>query len=313
MADKFYGVATRLDAVRIESLVPLQIIGLVPCVPREYRPDFCIPVLAQATYTDALKNDINTFLFKLQTETQPFDFRLEQKNSSGSWVDLTSLVGGGYGQHYGVGSFEEFPTYVGQILDWQLIYQAYGAGEFRFVLKYGFAWLPSQTMAIYSPEFNLRPFSDNAANSTVRIETYTSGNMGSLSRAPLLFLLDELNWYDSIRLEGYFGKSETTYTEVNIKYQTGIVQKVRDEQLETYQLSLGLTPYYLLERLKTYGLKADNILVTDYNLHNENLLWRRMKVKKSGGFKPDYNYSNPLARVTFTLEDSNQTLYKNRC
>ena len=330
MPGLFFGVATRLDAVRIESLIPIQIVGLLPCNSwsetihqriGDGLPDscYCNHVLAEETFTSPLNNDVSTFLFKFQSVEQNFDFILQKYENNPftgvyEWQDLVSLKFNNFGTHFPITSFAGEPQYAGQQVDWRAVLLTYGEGTYRFACKYGFLWegedLPR---GIYSPPLCLKRYSKYSADTTIRIEINTSGNIGSLERVPLEFKLHDYLWYDSVRLKGFFGWASTSYEENIIKYQNGMVDTVTDEQLERYQVVTGLIPYYLHERLKTYGLKSDKIYLSDFNRNNENPLLQKFSVKKAGSYEPTYYAKSLLCRVSFEVEDAWQSLHKNKC
>lgn len=131
-----------------------------------------------------------------------------------------------------------------------------------------------------------------------------------------------LTWYDSIRIPGFFGREEKEYERNQIKYQTGIINKIRDEAIRKFKWrSFGSSadnpgnglPFWFHDRFSVYGLMADNLLVSDYNLNNADYNLKRYCVVSDGGYSPDYKGNSRYSNVTLEFKSKKQTLARNRC
>lgn len=131
-----------------------------------------------------------------------------------------------------------------------------------------------------------------------------------------------VNWYDSIRVNGFFGREEKEYERNNIKYHTGIVNKIRDEAIRKFKWrSFGNTadnpgrglPFWFHDRFSVYGLMADDLLVSDYNYNNSDYNLKRYCVQADTGYSPEYKGNSRYSNVELDFKSKKQTLARNRC
>lgn len=148
------------------------------------------------------------------------------------------------------------------------------------------------TGCLISEPFKLLPFDCNAANYTVKFETNLTGIIGDKRIDYLLYDLTGFTLYDSIRLYGFFGDEKATYKEVNLQWgrpQLGLIQKVRDEMISQFEFRCERPmPKYIHDRLKAYGVMADQLWVSDYNTFNADYEIKQMLVVKNGEYTPTY-------------------------
>ena len=131
-----------------------------------------------------------------------------------------------------------------------------------------------------------------------------------------------IQWYDSIRVNGFFGREEKEYERNQIKYHTGIVNKIRDEAIRKFKWrSFGNTadnpgrglPFWFHDRFSVYGLMADDLLVSDYNYNNSDYNLKRYCVQADTGYSPDYKGNSRYSNVSLDFKSKKQTLARNRC
>lgn len=149
--------------------------------------------------------------------------------------------------------------------------------------------------------FTLRAFNCDMANGTVKFETAITGQVGDKRVDYLVYDYTGFTWNDSIRLQGYFGEERIAeYLEVNNEWgppKMGLIQKVKDEAISEFTFYSKVLPKALHERLMTYGVMANEIRVSDYNLFNSDYNIKRLLVVKAGNYVPEYFDKNG-ARVS---------------
>ena len=130
--------------------------------------------------------------------------------------------------------------------------------------------------------------------------------IGSLTPTPI-------TWKDSIRIGGEFGYENTDYERKSIKYQTGVVNKVRDEAILKHTWKSSSLPFWFHERFKVYGLMADKLLVSDYNMNNSDYNIKLYSVQGDSSYNPDYKNHPRETMVKCEFKPAVQNLKRSRC
>ncbi len=185
--------------------------------------------------------------------------------------------------------------------------------------------LPIQTYCAKSAPFCLENFDCYAADRTTKFQTtLSSGVIGQVNKSNagqtwLLCCVDAqgntspLVMNDSIRIEGFFGYEKTDYERKSIKYQTGVVNKIRDEAILKFTWKAGLLPFWFHERFKVYGLMADTLLASDYNVNNSDYNLKNYGVQADSSYEPDYKGSSRYEKVNVEFKAATQNLKRSRC
>jgi hypothetical protein len=136
------------------------------------------------------------------------------------------------------------------------------------------------------------------------VTTTTSGNGSQVG----------IKWRDSIRFNGFFGYEQVEYERKFIKYATGIIDKIRDEAIKSFTLKTDNLPIWFHERFYAYGLMADHLYVSDYNLNNANYNYKHFFVVADSGYSPTYtNWSRYIKVKDVKFKEGQQFVYRNRC
>jgi hypothetical protein len=332
----------------LSRLCPEQIIGLVPVFQctndecREYLADslsddhqYPLPVFADLTDTDPYKNDTNWWLFN-PPATGPFTtivFYLDKK-INGSWVQQATLNNNTYGTYYDHTTLQcDYVPWLGYKITWRSVLSAFGEGIYRFRLQ---SVIYFQTSCCASPPFCLKAFDCIAADRTVRWEaSYAGGKFGSIDKdcyawsfcccsvtsitygspgtTGAIVPCTPINWSDSIRLEGFFGFEKTSYERTKLKYVTGEIKKVRDEALQRFTWKSGNLPKWAHDRLKAYGLMADRLYVSDYNINNADYDIKQKWVVCDSGYEPAHKGYSRYSKVDVDFVEGCQYVFRNRC
>lgn len=296
-----------------------------------------IPAFASTTDTNQLFNDKNAWLLKYPgsyNAVSAGDFKL-QRYSSGIWTTVATLNSTTYGTPYHntwspKGTACTNSNYCGFLLDWRKVLIGLGEGTYRFSVSGGYTSTYPYCMS--SPPFCLQEYTCIGTDGTVRFEAnYSGGNMGSIETQGLSWslccryissgqiLFSSISWYDAVRFYGYFGDKKYPHEKEQIKYQTGVIKKVRDEIIPTYSLKIGgggsrmNAPMWLLDRFQ-YAITSDKLLVSDYNLNNSNYNIKRLWVVIDSAIEPSYHpYTRYMKVLTSTFKEGTQYTYRDRC
>lgn len=329
-----------------------QVIGLVPLYPcdnTECRVDkfksdtitddskFPLQVFAQLSGTDLYFNDRNSWLFELPNlgTSQAVNFYLDRLVGT-TWTQIEHLNNNNFGEYYpksSTGTLCGFKKWTGYVLYWQKVIQVHGAGMYRFRALTSASFM---SLCNASPSFCLNFFDCYEANKSTKFEAnYSGGKFGSINKANgggnfwEFCCFDNnkgtstpINWYDSIRVPGFFGREEKAITRNNIKYTTGQVVKIRDESISKFKwqnFSSSATnpgtglPFWFYDRFSVYGLMADQLLVSDYNLNNADLNIKRYSVQADSDVTPKYRGSSRFQNIELSFKSATSYAIRTRC
>lgn len=260
-------------------------------------PEFCICDFIGCEYvekvfgsdgSDYWKKDKSDFLFKKYLASDTIEFFLYKDG-----VEVAELNDDTLGTFYDgfPSGNEEQQIYKGFLIDWSLVLAAHGSGDYYFKADLNVLGEESE---YESRKFYLMPYSDLAANGTVRFESYQDGNIFGI---PLDYT--GLNWYSSLRINGSFGNPRPILE--SDEYENA--QKVRVQIKETvsreWELQTKKISWEVVSALIYNGILANEILVSDYNILAENV-WRRIEVKTSDVSKNDIQGNpNRIYNITF--------------
>ena len=342
-------LANVLKPVQIMGLVPLicpdqdsRLPAFSKCDCREWTNDDCYinPVFASLTDTDPLKNDHSMFLIEF-----PFFYSyqwnisanslmsLEEWNGS-AWITTTTLINSTYGTYYGFGSLC-IPNWKGYDISWRSILIAFGEGLYRFRITYN---LFGNSGFLVSEPFCLKEWSCAGTDVTVRWETtIRGGRIGSIIDDKRVFEFccspvinnpntsGDLNtttqpvnsgfvrWDDQIRVYAFFGREKTEYERVNVEYQNGEIIQVRNEAIQKFEYESALQPKWVHDRLKAYGMMADELYVTDYNWNNADYDIDKKRVVCDGSYEPEYHIDTRYSFVKVQFKEGFQNVIRDRC
>lgn len=268
-------------------------------------------------------NDVNTFLIDDQMRRITV-FTLQKKDDRHNiWNDIVTIGSTNpllypavltYGTFYNYGHFAAHPTYVGMQIDWGHVIALQGAGLYKIKVSSPNIFAVGRPNPFpycsQSESFKLKSFNCNLANHTVKFEANISGRIGSITTDGQVFDLCNMVWSDSIRVKGFFGFETTSYDEILREAQTGIIDRVRDEAIQKFDF-IGLPmPKYIHDRLKVYGLMADFLFVSDYNLNNSDYNIKLKSIIKAAGYEPKYYKGTRLQSVKTQFKEGIQSVIK---
>jgi len=237
--------------------------------------DICICDYLQCEYLEKVfaspgnewwKNDMNEFLFKrfvaadtVAIELYKDDFKV---------ADLNTNTYGTFFNGFPSGTSEQ-QLYVGYLLEWELVYNVFGAGYYQVKAQLN---IIGNASTYESRKFNLCVYSDLAANYTVRIESTQNGNIIGSD-----FDFTDLNWYQSVRIGGSFGNPTPIIEKDEYVTETRKVQQIQTKMRREWNLSTRKINWEVASQLIYNKILANEILITDYNIKAESI-WRRVGV-----------------------------------
>lgn len=209
------------------------------------------------------KNDKTTLLFKKAIAGDTITIKLYKGTTPYTITDDT------YGKYY-AGTLTGQPLYWEFIADWNKIYAALGAGYYYFEIT---SIIIGATTVTETIDYYLQPYSDLMADGTFRIETYNTGNILSSD-----FDYDGIHtsgFYQSFRIKGMLHPKTPKITTDNYINQDNIITQIQDKITNEYELETGLIPYVIANKLIYDNMLANRILISDYNIFNEDVIRQR--------------------------------------
>jgi hypothetical protein len=275
------GLATRLVGIPTIPAVAIEENSICVC-----KCNYVEKVFSEVgPIVDWNKNDKTSLLFKKAITSDSITITLYKELTPYTISDDT------YGVYY-PGTLPNKPLYYGFIVDWNKIYYLLGPGYYNFKIT---TIIIGVTTVIDSIDYYLQPYSDLSANNTVRIETYNTGNILS---SPFDYdgLLQD-GWYQSFRIKGKLMPKQPKITTDNYINQDNEIIQIQDKITNDYDLITGLIPAVIADVLIYDNLLANKILISDYNIFNEDVK-RQIELRPIDiPEKKVYNFNNNMKFV----------------
>lgn len=230
-----------------------------------------LPVFAQTSGSDGLKNDITPIL-DLVFFSQTVDFYLLDNNCQ----ELAHLNDDTLGTFYAMGFVSGLlgsatsamqQRYKGFIVDWQKVLNTYGAGVYKIkTKKVTSLGLVSTTTETCSCAFDLSPYSDELADETVRFDVTQEGVVLDGG-----FDFRGWSWAQQYRFPGFFGHKQRRLEQDDYVDKNRRTTQIQDSIVHEYTFTPYFWPDCLRDQIDTL-LLANDIKVTDYNLINTDTL-----------------------------------------
>lgn len=269
----------------------------LPEIPILELNDSCICDFIECKYIEKIfvspgneywKNDMSEFLFKRFVTADTVDIELYLGETK--VADLNTNTYGTFFNGFASGSTEQ-QIYVGYLIDWELVYGAFGAGVYQVKAQLNIIGVSTE---FESRQFNVCIYSDLAADGTVRIESSQNGNIIGNQ-----FDFSGLDWYQSVRIPGRFGNPTPIYENDRYVTETRKVRQIKDKMSREWTLNTKKIDYEVANKLIYNKLLANEILITDYSLKAESI-WRRIGVFPSEVSKSELtNTPNKTYSITF--------------
>jgi hypothetical protein len=280
------GLATKIQGATLPEPSEQPVNDYCYC---EIQCDYVEKVFADPVSNDYWKNDKNTFMYRRLLNTDTVTINL-LKNG----LPVATIIDNTYGQFingYPAGNSEQ-QLYVVFIIDWQKVLNLLGGGNYQISTDLVIIGVPSTQE---SQKFRLIQYSDVAANGTVRIETYQNGNIIGNP-----FDFTGLNLYNSYRIPGKFTETAPKLESDRYLNNDYKLNQIQDSVIPQYLLKTRTVPRTISLMLTRNSILANEFLVTDYNIVNEDI-FRRVSVYPEGIEKPEIgNTTRPVYQIPFT-------------
>jgi hypothetical protein len=250
-----------------------------------------------ADESDSYRNDLKSILITLVDKSGTYEFFLVKDDIEYAVTDDT------YGKLFDLGFNESQPLKVGYRFDWLKVYNILGGGIYTIRIKQ-----TNFTSVVTTDSHNIRvmPFSELAAQDTVRIETYNKG----------VFLDGEdyegsTSWRQQNRIAGSFGNEQQQNEILRLKDGNYSDYDVQTDFYYQYTLETHLLPSSIADLILNNDTKTDIIYINNYDVFAYKQ-YRDLKVIAEGSVDSSEDYViNKNKKFTITFEDKDKNIKRN--
>jgi len=247
--------------------------------------------------SNSYENDNSSFLYMKFRSADTIALELHRKGRKVADLNDNTL-----GTYYS--TFSVQPLYVGFVIDWGLVFNAHGGGNYTIVAK---KTILGQLTTDTSRVFYLNSFDDESANGTVKLSITLNANILS-SQFDYTNLLTG-GWVSNYRIPAKFGNKSPELTVDNYLTSAYEQRQVVPSVSYEYTLATRMIPAVIADELNAGGVLADRALITDYNLLNArryvdfNAFPKGIELAEEAGNKEIYNitFSDKFANTKRTF------------
>ena len=206
------------------------------------------------------------------------------------------------GTFFPIGSFATQPLLTGFKLEWSKVLVAHGEGNFKIRIERN---LVTGSDILFTINYLLKTYSAELADNTIWIEWIHNGE-----------ILDELDytgieWFQSIRLPGFFGNKQTEFEEEIFKASNFETFQIRNELTFPRLVEIGPIPSCVGDFLPNL-VQANIIQITDYNVRNHDYFLQQKVVRLKEINETRYDRER-LAVYNLTFTDRKEDHIKINC
>ena len=253
---------------------------------------FELKVLADIADASEYRNDYTSVFYTKQTPSDTVAFKLVEVGGT-----AYNLNGGTYGDITTNGDTTAFKVL------WRNVLTLLGAGAYQIRKDITTAGITTQVL---SNTFKLYSYSVGTADRTVKIEATFNGRFESLGTS-------FFNYNTSIRLPGFFGRAEPSYTQDNLIHNDYVSRQVSISVENEYTLQSNLLPSCITSEVLYFLLLADDLKITDYNLNNHSYELVKVPVLLQDNAGTGYYVRSRDAVLNLTFVDKLKNQIKRNC
>ena len=241
--------------------------------------------------TDPYKNDFSSVFFQKQTPSDTVTFDL-----IGISTGTTPLVDVTHGVLYDFDPSHTNPELTYFRVDWRKILDVLGEDIFTIRMNVSIAGVGPT--AVDSNSFDLRAFSQQRANNTVRIDSIMDG---TLEKIDVNF--KDSNYETSLRVEGYFGDAQDEVTQDNIVFGDYKEKQITLSNDPSYTFQANNIPECISRELRKFIIYANQIFISDYNLNNHSYEYELRPVVLDEVSQYGYPVQSRAVNISMSFKD----------
>lgn len=205
------------------------------------------------------ENDKTSFLYeRVDTTSGTITFTLIDSN--GVEYPLNSTT---YGEYYDFGSFTDHPQKKGFIIEWYKVLTILGGGRYQVRIDVNNFSRPIEILSHY---YRLRPYSERAADGTIRIKTIHDGFIQGGED------YTNMEWLKMVRIKGKVFEVTPILETDNYEDSQRKINQIQDKVYNEYSLELQRISGNLGRSITHDGILANKIYLNDYNLWSHEII-----------------------------------------
>jgi len=277
---------------------------------------YILPLLADLTDTDPLKNDRTSYFNYYDPNAVTSVDLIIQKCENGVFVDKHTVVNNLYGQFspfgdetHNVNGVDLDYIRLDQI-DWTAILAAFGAGVYRIKDESTNIFASLGIQKVYDFTYELKHFTTSRANVTTFFTIHNSGVLVDRNDGTKVFVFPN-NYVDGKRINGTIGNDtsglETDYT----LHNDGFSEFVTKKRIPKFvfvgdRLSEPIRKYFENEIMM-----ANKLFLTGY-MNNKANTHTNTPMQANGEYKPTYHKQSKLAAFEMEFKHAHEGNYEKK-
>jgi hypothetical protein len=246
--------------------------------------------------SDEYRNDKREVLTTLLDGSSVAEFRLVKPDGTKEVLNDNT-----FGEYFAPGSFVNQPLKTGFVVDWLLVFNAFGGGTYYIET--------SQTdfgdeRITNSWDYKLQIYSEQQANLTTRIKTVHNGLVKNRED------YEGMTWVRWVRVPGIFGNKTAIVEADNYESTSNQLVQIRDRVKYEYLLSVELVPSFVINTFTEDRLQANEMFVSNYALFGHEIFEDKQVYSMPSEFTPEYYTRNTKATFEMKLLDVDQSNIK---
>lgn len=275
-------------------------------LPKTQAPDrgfksCCYNNIALASRTDSsgYKNDFYGSYFQRQIPNSTVLFYLVNLDTLVEYP----LVDDTYGVYQGFGGTQSDLSFY--IIEWQKVLLLLDAGNYQIKQVANIAGIAIEYL---SNSFNLKEFSIDNADKTVRIDCVQDG---LLLKSGVNF--EGTNFRTSLRVRGFFGRPTHTYEKDYLTTQDYDSRQITMSYEREYLFQGVNLPICITEELLEFVVLGNIITISDYNKNNHSYEYELIDVELQNNDNTEYFTLKREVNINLTFIDRYKNLKKINC
>ena len=262
-------------------------------------------ILADLSDTASYKNDFTSVFYQKQTASDTVVYKL-----IGAATGTTTLVDVTHGTLYPFGGTEQ-PNLSYFTVDWRKILNVLGEDSYIIRKETTIAGITFNVDTEIN--YNLKQFSVNLADTTVRIDCKLNGKLIKIDTD-----FKNTGYQNSLRLDGFFGNRKANFEQDNIVYSEKYGQPYYEDQITMsndfeYLFKAYQVPKCVADLLYNEILWGNELFVSDYNKNNHSYDYDLTPVVLTDDNSPDYKAMSRLININLTFNDRLKNNRKTNC
>lgn len=277
---------------------------------------YILPLLADLTDTDPLKNDRTSFFRYYDQNAVTAAVFIIQKCENGVFVDKVTIADNTYGEFsplgdevHNIGGVDHNYIRLDNI-NWTQILDDFEEGVYRIKAEATNIFGSLGIQESFDFTYELKKFTTKRANVTTFFTIFNSGLLGDRNDGTKVFIFPD-NYVDGKRMNGTIGKDTSGYENDYTVYNDGFEQFVTKKRIPKFVFTGDRTNEPIRKYFENEIMMADKLLVTGY-MNNAANTHINTPMQADGEYKPVYFVQSKKAGFEVEFKHAYQGNYEKK-